>query len=458
VPGFLLPDRSVASLDEHFARGGGEGLENARTLGPDAALDLLAASGLRGRGGAGFPTAAKWASVRGGGPGARYVVCNAAEGEPGTFKDRALLRADPYHVLEGLLIAADVVGATEVFIGLKASFEQERARLEEAVLAFAQVGLLEGVRVQIVLGPEEYLFGEEKALLEVIEGNDPLPRWLPPYLHGLFVTSVQTGWTPVSPDEAPTSSTTANPTLVNNVETLANVAHLFARGTEWFRSMGTPDSPGTILCTITGDVLHPGVVEVELGTPLADVVAACGGVAAGRTVRAVFSGVSNAVLPGDLLDTPLTYEAMAAAGAGLGSAGFIVYDDTQCQLDVARMFSRFLAVESCGQCPPCKLGTGVITDTLDRLFAGEGSEVDLGVISRRLLIVTDGNRCYLPVEEQAIVSSILRCFPEDVADHLTGSCRRRHDPPIPKLVDIVDAVVTYDAKQARKRPDWTYAD
>ena len=320
MTGFLSADAPVESLDAYFALGGGEGLELARTLGPARTIEQLSLAGLRGRGGAGFPTAAKWRSVASGGPGDRYVVCNAAEGEPGTFKDRTLLRANPYQVIEGLLIAANAVGAREAFVGLKASFGPERERVEVAIAEFAEVGMLEDVRLQVVLGPEEYLFGEEKALLEVIEGNEPLPRWLPPYLHGLFVTAPQMGWAAHEPERGQSPSTTANPTLVNNAETLANVTHILARGPEWFRTMGTPDSPGTVVCTVTGDVGHPGVFEVEMGTPLRLVLDRAGGASSGRSIRAVFPGVSNAVLTADQLDTPLSYEAMMRRriGSGIG--------------------------------------------------------------------------------------------------------------------------------------------
>ncbi len=453
---FLLPASPVESLEAYFTIGGGEGLELARSLTPAVILDQLAGSGLRGRGGAGFPTADKWRSVSQGGPGDHYVVCNGAEGEPGTFKDRWLLRANPFQVLEGLLIAAVALGARTAFVALKASFEPERARITQAITEFEQADMLEGIEVRVVLGPEEYLFGEEKALLEVIEGNEPLPRWLPPYLHGLFVTAPQMGWSAHEPQPGHAASATANPTLVNNVETLANVTHVIARGPDWFRTMGTPESPGTVLCTLTGAVRVPGVVEVEMGTPLAEVIDRTGGPLDGLTVRAVFSGVSNPVLTGDQLSTPVSYEGMAAAGTGLGSAGFIIYDDTACLLRVAQIFSRFLYVESCGQCPPCKLGTAAITDALDRL-ASQGTTSDLAVIQERLPIVTDASRCYLPAEEQAVVSSILRHFPADIADHIEGRCPRRHDLSFPKIADLIDGVVTYDAKQADKNPDWTYA-
>ena len=454
--GFLLGG-PISTLDDYRSTGGGAGLARARELGPYQIVEEVNLSGLRGRGGAGFRTGRKWASVQRGG-GRHYAVCNAAEGEPATFKDRALLRANPYQVIEGLAIAALAVGADEAFIALKASFEREGDAVERAVVEMADAGWLGSLVVRIVRGPEEYLFGEEKALLEVIEGNDPLPRWMPPYLHGLFATAPQLGWEAHDPEAGHETEHASNPTLVNNAETLANIPYILARGAEWFRSIGTAQSPGTVVCTVIGDVLLPGVVEVELGTPLDEVLDQCGGPHPGHAIRAVFSGISNPVLTADQLGTPLSYEAMEAIGSGLGAAGFVVYDETACMVEVARVLSRFLYVESCGQCPPCKLGTGEITEALERINGGQGDAALLDRIHERLEIVTDGNRCYLPVEEQRVISSILRSYPEDFVAHLEGACPRPREIPVPKVVDIADHVVVYDERQATKRPDWTYPD
>jgi len=452
----VLPPAPVESLDEYLDGGGGRGLERARTRGPDAIVDELGRAGLRGRGGAGFPTATKLRSVREAAGRHRYAVANGAEGEPGTFKDRAILRANPYQVVEGLAIAALAVGASEVFVALKASFERERARVLDAVTAMEQAGLLGDLSVGIVAGPEEYLYGEEKALLEVIEGNDPLPRWLPPYLHGLFATAPQLGWTPHEPESGHRGAHESNPTAVNNVETLANVPHIVARGAEWFRSLGTAESPGTVVCTVVGDVTRPGVIEVELGTPLREVLDAHGATRPGRTIKAVLSGVTNAALTADQLDTPCSYEGFANADSGLGAAGFIVYDDTTCMVDVAALLARFLWVESCGQCPPCKLGTGEITRALDDIAAGRGDQTSLETANHWLDVVADGNRCFLPVEAQQLVGGLLHTFPADFDAHLLGSCPSPRDLEVPKLVDIDENGAHYDPKQRRKRPDWTY--
>jgi NADH-quinone oxidoreductase subunit F len=454
----LILNPAVDSLADYVAAGGGAGLARARALGPDATIETLADSGLRGRGGAGFPTATKWRSVLRASGRHRYAVCNGAEGEPGTFKDRAILRANPYQVVEGLAIAAFVIEAREVFVALKATFERERERVLRAVTEMEQAGMLGELSVALVAGPEEYLFGEEKALLEVIEGNEPLPRWLPPYMHGLFATAPQLGWSAHEPEAGHVGGHESNPTLVNNVETLANVTHVLAHGVESFRSLGTATSPGSVVCTVVGDVDRPQVVEIELGTPLRELLSACRGPRSGRRIKAVFPGVTNALLTESQLDTPCSYEDFARIGSGLGAGGFIVYDDTACMVEVAATFSRFLWVESCGQCPPCKLGTGSITAALDDIVAGRGTDASIELINHWLPEVADANRCFLPVEEQQMLGSILRTFPEDFEAHLGGSCPTPRRIAIPKLLDIDETGAHYDERQMRKRPDWTYDD
>jgi NADH:ubiquinone oxidoreductase subunit F (NADH-binding) len=459
----LLADPPVGSVEDHLAAGGGRGLERARRLGPDGVIEEVLLSGLRGRGGAGFPTGRKWASVRGSGPddgaGDRYVVANGAEGEPGTFKDRAILRANPYQVVEGLAIAALAVGARAAYIGLKASFTAEVAAVERAVAEMSGAGLLGDLAVTLVEGPEEYLYGEETGLLQVIEGEAPLPRLMPPYLQGLFATTPNTGWSARAGLAAgpPTEFDAANPTLVNNVETLATVTHVLARGAEWHRGLGTAASPGLAVCTVVGDVVAPGVGEVELGTPLAEVIERIGGgLAPGRSVKAVLSGVSNPVITGDQLDTPVSYEGMQAIGSGLGSCGFIVYDDTTSVVELAQVCSRFLYVESCGQCPACKLGTGEITAQLDALAAGTARQDAIDLIGARLRSVTDGNRCYLPVEEQQLIASLMTAFPDEFVDAVEGTPVRVRGLAVAKLVDVSGGRAVVDERQAAKQPDWTY--
>ncbi len=456
----LLPDTPLADLAEYEARGGGEALARVHDLGSEWALEELAASGLRGRGGAGFPTATKWRSVRDGGDeaGVRYTVANGAEGEPGTYKDRALLTANPYQVIEGLVVAARVVGAPHAYIALKASFTSELARVRQALEEMSVTGWLEELRIDVVGGPDEYLFGEEKGLLEVIEGQDPLPRLFPPYVYGLFSSQPQMGWNAAPEGSDERDEVASNPTLVNNVETLANVPVILAGGATEYRSLGTDESPGTIICTVSGDTLRAGVGELPLGTPLRAVIDELGGgPAPGRRIKAVLSGVANAVVTGDRLDIPVSYEGFAAAGSGLGAAGFLVFDDRRDMVRVAHSVSRFLYVESCGQCPACKFGTGEVTAHLERLLTEGGAPRDMETIAARLRTVTDANRCYLGTEEQVAVSSILASFPEDVALALTGVTTDEVDP-VSKITGIADGVATMDERQARKQPDWTYAE
>ena len=453
----VLPDQPIRSLPDYVQSGGGRALRRLDDSTPEEIIEELTSAGLRGRGGAGFPTGTKWRSILRGGGQHRYVVCNAAEGEPGTFKDRALIRANPYQVIEGLLVAARTVGAIEAFVAVKASFRPEVERLTQAVGDCEEAGWLDGLPVTIVTGPEEYLFGEEKALLEVIEGNDPLPRWLPPYLHGLYATAPQLGWQAHETESGHTGEHIANPTLVNNAETLAQAAWILSHDAAEFRMLGTEESPGTLVCTVIGDVVQPGVFEVAMGTTLNELLELAGGFHQDRKLKAIVPGVANEVLTADSVDTSLTYEDMRNARSGLGAGGFIVYDDSACMVEVAATLSKFLYVESCGQCLPCKLGTGDITEALENMRDGSGTDRDLDLIEERLRIVADGNRCYLPVQEQNLISSTLGLFPDDVAAHLEGGCvAPDRKIPTPKIVDIADGVVTYDVSQERKRPDWTY--
>ena len=443
------------SLDEYLATEvGGLGVHRAQEIGPEATIEVVRRSGLRGRGGGGFPTGRKWGGVAWQPGTHRYVVCNAAEGEPGTFKDRALMRANPYQLVEGVTIAGFAVGAVEAFICLKASFEREVEAVTRAVREMQEAGICSECQLTVVAGPEDYLYGEEKAMLEVIEGKPAMPRLLPPYEHGLFANAPQTGWEARDAEAGHVGLHESNPTLVNNAETLSNVPHILARGEEWFRSMGTEASPGTIVCTVVGDVVAPDVGEVELGTSLRDVIDGVGsGTFPDRAVKAIFSGVSNPVVTAEHLDVALSYEAFQAVGSGMGTGGFIVYDETACIVEVARQFSSFLAVESCGQCPPCKLSSTEITSRLERIEAGAGTEADVAEMGAWLEKVTDGNRCFLAVEERQVVASILRAFPEEVTAHLESEgCPRSRPLPFPKLVDVGGGRAVYgDAPAPRPR-------
>ena len=419
----LLAGGPVESLDAYLAHGGGEGLRNGLALGPAAIIAEITRSGLRGRGGAGFSTGAKWTSVARDRCPTKYVVCNGAEGEPGTFKDRYLLRKNPYQLLEGLVIAAHAIGAQRAFVCLKKSFAPEIAAVRRALAEMTAANSLGPVTVDVVLGPEDYLFGEEKAMLEVIEGGEAMPREAdrPPYVHGLFVTGLDR----------------PNPTVVNNVETLSNVPHILGRGAGWFRSMGTSDTPGTMVFTISGDVETPGVYELPMGTTLDELVLEHGGgPRPGRRLKAVFSGVSNAVILPPALKARMDFGSMQAIGSGLGSGGFIVYDDTTCMVRVAHAFSEFLHAESCGQCTPCTFGTNQATQHLQKLVEGSGDSSDLAFVLEGAAMAPQANRCYLPVEHSLVVPSMVRAFGEEFEQHFNRGCRGCRDVIVPKITDF----------------------
>jgi NADH-quinone oxidoreductase subunit F len=455
----LLPEAPITTIEEYWAVGGGRGIARAVDLGPEGTIEEIRRAGLRGRGGGGFPTATKWTTVRRAPGTRRFLVVNGAEGEPGTFKDRTILRANAYQVVEGAVIAAFAVGADEAFVCVKAAFTEEHDALTRAAAELQRSGICPDCRLTVVGGPDEYLYGEEKAMLEVIEGKDPLPRLFPPYEHGLFVTAPQEGWSSTPQEPGHPGLEESNPTVVNNVETLANVPHILEKGADWFRSFGTDRSPGTIVCTVVGDTQRAGVAEVELGTPLRDVIDHVGGgPRSGRRVKAVCSGVANAVVTADHLDVPVSYEGFTAIGSGMGSAGFVVFDDEACMVEVARRFSQFLYVESCGQCPACKTGSGEITRLLQAIEAGYGEPRHLDELAAWLDKVTDGNRCFLAVEERAVVLSIVQAFADEVAEHLElGRCPRPKRIVMPKLVDVRDGTAVYDERNDLKQPDWTYA-
>ena len=369
------------------------------------------------------------------------MVVNGAEGEPGTFKDRTILRHNPYQLVEGALIAASAVGADWIIFGLKASFEKELAGLRRAIDEIKAAGWADGITIDVKEGPASYLYGEETALLEVIDGREPFPRVAPPWRHGV--------------DEG-AETTDVAPTLVNNVETLSNLPGIAAQGPEWFRSVGTEKSPGTIVCTISGAVQRDGVGEVPMGTTLRDaILIIAGGPRQDREIVAVLGGVSNAILTAEHLDVPLTYEDMAAIGSGLGSCGFLVFDDETDFVAVAHGVSRFLAVESCGQCTPCKDDGKSIAAGLDRMRRSDAEPDDLDVVLEKLETVADGAAASSP-------SSIRRWCAASSLPSTGSSARtptgRRYRPTLSDRRDPRPSRrgVLIDERQLQKQPDWTY--
>jgi NADH-quinone oxidoreductase subunit F len=454
----LLDPEPVADLDAYLEAGGGRGLETCRNLDPTEIIDLVALSGLRGRGGAGFPTGTKWETV------ALYeselpttVVVNAAEGEPGSFKDRAILRANPFRVLEGALIAARAVDAPRVVIATKGSFATEIARLREAIAAATAADWASDVTIDLVEGPSEYLFGEETALLEVVAGRPPFPRLAPPYRRG----ATDVGDDPAHSAGADLASPGGDvpPALANNVETLANVPAIVAEGPDWFRELGTEASPGSAVVTVSGSTRRHGVAELPLGLPVGEALDRIGGGAReGRELIALLSGVANPLLPADSFDTPLCYDAMKAAGSGLGATGFIAFDDEDDLVAVAHGVARFLGVESCGQCRPCKQDGLVAEQVLARIRRSDATPRDLAHLEDCLLTVTDGARCFLAHQTQQVVGSILQRCPDVIEAHLDGRADASDAYLVAPIVDLADDRAVLDESQWSKQPDWTYGE
>lgn len=461
----VLPETAHRSLDDFRRAGGTEGLRIARGMAPDAVVAALEQSGLRGRGGAGFPTGTKWRAVLGyAGDRPTTVVVNGAEGEPFTYKDRTILRMNPYAVVEGALVAAHVAGAVRVVIGVKRTFVDEVAIVRRAVHELTTAGVTGAVAVDVVEGPDEYLFGEETALLEVIDGRGPFPRLAPPFRRGVGetvrddpgdATSGSGLAAPVAMAEegAPGGSP---PALVDNVETMVNVALILANGPEWFRLVGTERSPGTIVCTITGSVARPGVGEVALGTTVAAAIdEVAGGVRAGATVKAVLNGVSSAPLDASELDTPLTYEDLAAIGSGLGTASLHVLDDATDLSAVAAGVARFLSVESCGQCLPCKDDGLALSRALHELCGVGAADAELVTVRSRLATVADGARCALARQQQDVVGRLVELGRAEL-DRRIGADDAVEPLLVSELRSLEHGVVVLDERHRDKQPDWTF--
>ncbi len=433
----VLPLEPVADLSAAIAAGCGEALEAAVAAGGDAVLATVLDSGLRGRGGAGFPTGEKWKTVLANKPAGEplTVVVNAAEGEPGTWKDHAILRADPYRVLEGALIAALTVGAERVVVATKAAFSEEVARLRTAIDELASSELPRGIALEVVEGPSSYLFGEETGLLEVVQGRPPLPRVSVPWQQGV--------------DEN-------EPTLINNVETLANVPGIVLHGPAWFREHGTDESPGTLVATLTGQVNKAGVVEVALGTTLRWLIDEAGGGVQGDHVIAVLNGAASSPIAVTDIDTPLTYEDMKGIGSALGSASFIVLDDETDVAAVAAGVARFLAIESCGQCTPCKSEGLALATLLERIRAGDPDPSDLDRVHDHLSRVAERARCPLAGQQETVVGRLVELFPGSFTSHIEGRVPASPLFPVLPVVGFADEKAILDEHQLEKQPDWTY--
>ena len=461
-----LAPNPVVSLTAYLDQGGGRGLGAARAVAPEVVIDQIEASGLRARGGAGVPCGAKWRTVRAYGTGATVspsVVVNAAEGEPGSFKDRAILGRNPYLVLEGALIAAWAVGVGDIIVALKEMYSEARSRMAAAIDEVRDAGWLDTVSIDVFAGPNEYLYGEETAMLEAIDGRPPFPRIAPPYRRGVHevvdraVGPEGTGASAAHVELASRGGAGGSPTLVNNVETLANVPGIILEGPTWFRSVGTPESPGSLVCTVTGATQRHGVGEVAMGTPLREVIDLIGGGARpGHQIKAVMGGAATPLLTVDQLDTPVSNEGMQGVGGMLGAAAFVVFDETSDMAAVAEGVARFLSIESCGLCVPCKEDGLALTQLLGRVRASTATDHDRAAISDRLRTVTNGARCNLASQYQLVLESVLDVFGDEFTAHIHGGAAPAGPEFIASIADLDGSVATLDASHLDKQPDWSF--
>jgi len=402
-----------ATLDGYRKTGGYEALKKALSMTPDQIIDIVKTSGLRGRGGAGFPTGTKWSfipkDIR-----PSYLVCNADEGEPGTFKDRELMERDPHQLIEGMAIGAYSIGSNEMYIFCRGEFAYAARQLERAAAEAYEAGILgknimgSGYDLDLIIhrGAGAYICGEETALLEAIEGRRGQPRLRPPFpaTHGLF----------------------AKPTVVNNVETFACVPHIVTNGADWFKGFGTEKSPGTKMFCLSGDVERPGNYEVPFGTPARDLIEGfAGGVKGGKKLKAFTPGGASSTqfFGPDKLDTNMDWESVMAAGSLLGTGAIIVFAEDVCMIRAALRYTRFYAHESCGKCTPCREGTYWMVNTLERFENGGGRPEDLKIMDDVAGNIIGRSFCALGDFSIAPVTSTIKLFASEYKDHIEkGGC------------------------------------
>ncbi len=396
---------------------------------PDRIIDIVKESGLRGRGGAGFPTGRKWEFCRKAKSSdeIKYVICNGDEGDPGAFMDRNLLESDPNSVLEGIIIAAIAVGACKGYIYVRAEYPLAIETLKNAIKKAKEYGLIGrnilgsnfNFDIEIYQGAGAFVCGEETALLRSIEGKRGMPRPRPPFPanSGLY----------------------AKPTLINNVETYANIPQIILKGAKWYNQLGTEGSKGTKIFALTGAVNNVGLVEVPMGIPLRDIIEKVGGgIKGGKKFKAVqLGGPSGGCLPEKLLDVPLDYERVKEAGAIIGSGGMIVLDEDQCMVDMARFFMDFIQDESCGQCTPCRIGTKRMLEILTRITEGKGEEGDIEKLEEMAHMIKETSLCGLGKTAPNPVLSTIRYFRNEYEEHIETkkSCKRLHKKAKKKKVE-----------------------
>ena len=403
------------NIEEYIARDGYMALEKALfELKPQQIIDIVKASGLRGRGGAGFPTGLKWETAAKVKSDVKYIVCNADEGDPGAYMDRSTIEGDPHSILEAMMIAGKAVGSTKGYIYIRAEYPLAIERLKVAIEQAKAMGLMGdkilgsdfSFDVEIRLGAGAFVCGEETALLKSIEGNRGMPIPKPPFpaIKGLW----------------------DKPTIINNVETLANIPVILTKGAEWFASIGTEKSKGTKVFALTGKINNSGLIEVPMGTTLREIIFDIGGgIRNGRKFKGVQTGgPSGGIIVEKDLDTPISYESLVALGSMMGSGGMIVMDEDDCVVDVSKFYMEFCVDESCGKCAPCRIGTNQMQAILSKISKGKGEEADLDRLERIGKAMTKASLCMLGGSAANPTMGTLRHFREEYLEHIRDhKCR-----------------------------------
>ena len=408
------------NIDEYIAQDGYAALGKVLTeMTPQEVIDLMLASGLRGRGGAGFPTGLKWKFAAANQAEQKYACCNADEGDPGAFMDRSVLEGDPHSVLEAMAIAGYAIGASQGYIYIRAEYPIAVKRLQIAIKQAREYGLLGknifdsgfDFDIDIRLGAGAFVCGEETALMTSIEGKRGEPRVRPPYpaSKGLFGV----------------------PTVLNNVETYANIPQIVLKGADWFRSIGTEKSPGTKVFALGGKITNTGLVEVPMGTTLREIVEEIGGgVPGGHQFKAAQTGgPSGGCIPAKLIDTPIDYDNLIAIGSMMGSGGLIVMDETTCMVDIAKFFLEFTVDESCGKCTPCRVGTKRLLEILNKITSGNGTLEDIDKMEELCYYIKENSLCGLGQTAPNPVLSTLKYYRDEYEAHVVehrcpaGACK-----------------------------------
>lgn len=396
------------SIDSYIASGGYKATEKVLSMPPEDVINIMKQSGLRGRGGAGFPTGVKWEACRKTSSDQKYIICNADEGDPGAFMDRAVIEGNPHVVIEGMLVAAYSVGATKGYVYIRAEYPLAVERLKKAIKDAAERGYLgnnilnKGIdfTIRLKLGAGAFVCGEETALIASIEGQRGMPRAKPPFpvFSGLW----------------------GKPTVINNVETLANIPYIINRGAEWYASYGTEKSKGTKVFALTGKVRNTGLIEVPMGITLKEIIYDIGGgIENGKALKAVQTGgPSGGCIPASMADINVDYESLASVGSIVGSGGMIVLDEDDCMVNVAKYFLQFTQLESCGKCVPCRIGTKRLLEILDRITKGQGRESDLALLETLGNDVRSTSLCGLGQTAPNPILSTMKYFKEEYEAHI----------------------------------------